>query len=173
MKKNKKLLYVLLRENDLRNIDHLKVDCFSLCSILENKSDTRIIYPDPKKTFQKSPEQVLENEIISKVNIILINHKYCIIALFRYKISIYLYLKSYSKADKYKLLVNGNGKFILTICIENIYMHFLKFTNLKINFFKLFSFFFFSKCNFKNILYYIVGNKSYFMPKIYRTKKGI
>ena len=64
MKKNKKLLYILLRENDLRNIDHLKVDCFSLCPILENNSDSRIIYPDPKKTFKKSLENVLENEII-------------------------------------------------------------------------------------------------------------
>ena len=194
MKKNKKLLYVLLRENDLRNIDHLKVDCFSLCSILENKSDTRIIYPDPKKTFQKSPEQVLENEIIfqdliSKVNIYFDKSQILFIKellkpYLDIKISIYLYLKSIiPKADKYKLLVNGKWKNLYDInnlitCIENIYMkekgniHYSleKFTNLKINFFlKLFSFFqvFFLNAILKKYsLFILSSNKSYFMPKI-------
>ena len=64
MKTKKNVLYIVLKENDFRNIRNLNVDCFSLCSILENKSDARIIYPDPKKTFKKSIEQVLQNEII-------------------------------------------------------------------------------------------------------------
>ena len=60
MKKKKKVLYILLKDNDFRNINNLRVDCFSLCPILENNSDSRIIYPDPKKTFTKSPEHVSE-----------------------------------------------------------------------------------------------------------------
>ena len=199
MKKNKKLLYVLLRENDLRNIDNLKVDCFSLCSILENKSEARIIYPDPKKTFQKSPEQVLENEIIfqdliSKVNIYFDKSQILFIKellkpYLDIKISIYLYLKSIiPKADKYKLLVNGKWKNLydinnLIIGIENSYMkekgniHYSleKFTNLKINFFlKLFSFlqvFFLNAILKKYSLFILSSNKCYFMPKIFTGLK--
>ena len=51
MKKNKKGLYILLKEEDLRFVDDYKLDCFSLCPILEKKSTIRIIYPDPKKNF--------------------------------------------------------------------------------------------------------------------------
>ena len=121
MKKNKKLLYILLRENDLRNIDHLKVDCFSLCPILENKSGIKIIYPDPKKTFRNSPAQILQSEkifedLIKKINIYfdVPNIKFIKELLKPYldiKISIYLYLKSIiQRADKYKILINGKWK---------------------------------------------------------------
>ena len=74
MKKNKKGLYILLKEDDLRFLDDHRKDCFSLIPKLENKSDMRIIYPDPKNTFKDAPAQVIQNEkifddLISIINI--------------------------------------------------------------------------------------------------------
>jgi len=200
VKTNKKVLYVLLKENDLRTINNLRVDCFSLFPILENKSDTRIIYPDPKKTFKNSPAQVLENEkifedLISIINIYFDKSQILFIKellkpYLDIKISIYLYLKSIiPKADKYKLLVNGKWKNLydinnLIIGIENIYMKekgninysLAKFTNLKINLFlKLFSFlqvFLLNKILKKYSVFILSSNKSYFMPKIFTGLKN-
>ena len=64
MKKNKKGLFILLKEDDLRFVDGNRLECFSLCPILKNKSNIRIIYPDPKKSFKNAPAQVLQNEKI-------------------------------------------------------------------------------------------------------------
>ena len=173
---------------------------FSLCPILENNSDSRIIYPDPKKTFKKSLEHVSENEIIFQDFISIVNIyfdksqilfiKELLKPYLDIKISIYLYLKSIiPKADTYKLFINGKWKNIydinsLIIFIENNYMkqkgniHYslARFTNLKINFFlKLFSFFqvfFLNKILKKYSTYILSSNECYFMPKnFYRTKK--
>ena len=200
MKTKKKVLYILLKEDDFRNINNLKVDCFSFCSILENKSNARIIYPNPKKTFKKSQEQVLENEVIFQGLISIVNiyfdksQKLFIKELLKpyldIKISIYLYLKSIiPKADIYKLFIHGKWKNLydinnLIICIENNYMkekgniHYslAKFTNLKINFFlKLFSFlqiFFLNKILKRDSLFILSSNKCYFMPKIFTGLKN-
>ena len=195
MKLNKKLLYVLLKENDLLNINNLSVDCFSLCPILENKSHKSIIYPDPELTFKNASSQVLENEKIFEDLISIINSyfdksqivliKELLKPYLDLKISIYLYLKSIiPKADKYKLFINGKWKNFydinsLIIGIENCYMkekgnihHSLaKFSNLKINLFlKLFSslqLFFLNKILKKESLFILSNKKCYFMPKIF------
>ena len=195
MKIKKKVLYILLKDNDFRNIKNLRTDCFSLCPILENNSDSRIIYPDPKKTFKKSLEHVLENEIIFQdfISIVSIYFDKSQILFIKellkpyldIKISIYLYLKSIiPKADTYKLFINGKWKNLsdinnLIICIENNYMkekgniHYslARFTNLKINFFlKLFSLlqvFSLNKILKKYSPFILSSNECYFMPKIF------
>ena len=195
MKIKKKVLYILLKDNDFRNIKNLRADCFSLCPILENNSDSRIIYPDPKKTFKKSLENVLENEIIFQdfISIVSIYFDKSQILFIKellkpyldIKISIYLYLKSViPKADTYKLFINGKWKNLydinnLIICIENNYMkekgniHYslARFTNLKINFFlKLFSLlqvFSLNKILKKYSPFILSSNECYFMPKIF------
>ena len=199
MKKNKKEFYILLKEDDLRFVDSYRVNCFSLCPILENKSGMRIIYPDPKKTFENSPSQLLQSErifeeLIKIINIYfdLSNIKFIKELLKPYldiKISIYLYLKSIiPRADKYKILINGKWKNFydinnLIIGIENTYMkekgniHYslAKFTNLKTNLLlKLFSFFqvfLLTKIFKKKSIFILSSKKSYFMPEIYAGLK--
>ena len=200
MKKNKKGFYILLKEDDLRFVDGYKVDCFSLCPILENKSGIKIIYPDPKKTFENAPTQILQSEkifedLIKIINIYfdVSNIKFIKELLKPYldiKISIYLYLKSIiPRADKYKILVNGRWKNFydinsLIIGIENIYMkekgniHYslAKFTNLKTNLLlKLFSFlqeYLLTKIFKKKSIFILSSKKSYFMPEIYTGLKN-
>ena len=200
MKSYKKVLYVLLKKSDLRNIDHLSVDCFSLIPILEKKYEKKIIYPDPKRTFNDAPAQVLENEkiiqyLISKINVYFDKSQILFIKeLLRpyldIKISIYLYLKSIiPKADKYKLLINGKWKNFLDINnliigIENTYIkekgniHYslAKFSDLKSNFLlKLFSFLqvaLLNKIFKKYSLFLLSSKKSYFMPKIFTGLKN-
>ena len=195
MKENKKELYILLKEDDLRFLDGYRVDCFSLCPILENKFGIKIIYPDPKKTFENAPAQILQSEkifedLIKIINIYfdesnLIFIKELVKPYLDIKVSIYLYLKSIiPRAGKYKILIHGKWKNFydinnLIIEIENIYMekkgniHYslAKFTNLKINLFlKLFSFFqvfLLTKIFKKNSIFILSNKKSYFMPEIY------
>ena len=184
----------------VRFVDCNRLECFSLCPILKNKSNIRIIYPDPKKSFKNAPAQVVQNEKIfedftsiinnyfDKSNILFI--KELIKPYLDIKISIYLYLKSIiPKVDKYKLLINGNWKNFydinnLIMGIENIYMkekgniHYslAKFTNFKNNLLlKLLSslqLFLLTKILKKSSIFLLSSRKSYFMPKIYKGLKN-
>ena len=60
----KDILYVLTRENEINKIRNNKNICFSLCPLVVNNSDLKIIYPNPLKTSKLASKQILESNTL-------------------------------------------------------------------------------------------------------------
>ena len=156
----KDILYVLTREKEIKKIRNNKNICFSLCPMVINNSELKIIYPNPLKTSKLASKQLLETNRLFNLVIDLVNKsidskerkliKEILMPYLETKISIYLYLKSVLPIFKsYKLFIGGKWQDFynlnsLIIAIENkyskkegnIHNHLSKFTKYKYNLIK-------------------------------------
>ena len=195
----KDILYILTRENEINKIKNNKNICFSLCPMVINNSELKIIYPNPLKTSKLASKQLLESNRLFNLVIDLVNKsinseekkliKEILMPYLETKISIYLYLKSVFPIFKtYKLLIGGKWQNFynlnsLIIAIENkyskkegnIHNHLSKFTKYKYNLIKKFlsnlQVFLINKVIQKKSIYLLSNNKSYFMPSIFNELK--
>ena len=190
----KEVLYILIKENDIKKISNKKSILFSLCPMVGNKSGLRIKYPNPLKTSQLASYQVIENKKILGIifnivnNLINKNERSYINELLKpyldAKVSIYLYLKSViPKYKVYKLFINGKWKEFSSISrviialeklnskeVGNIHNHLGKFTrnknNLIKNYLACFQVYLLKKLINKKNIYILSCGYSYFMPNI-------
>ena len=69
MNKKQDELYILIREDDQKNLKNTKYDCFSLVPILVKKKGINLIFPNPLKTYKNSKKHLLCcEEIIKGIN---------------------------------------------------------------------------------------------------------
>ena len=153
----KEILYIITRENEIKKIRNNNNICFSLCPMIINNTELKIIYPNPLKTSKLASKQLLESNRLFNLVIDLVNKsinseekkliKEILMPYLETKISIYLYLKSVFPIFKtYKLLIGGKWQNFynlnsLIIAIENkyskkegnIHNHLSKFTKYKYN----------------------------------------
>ena len=195
----KEILYILTRENEIKKIRNNNNICFSLCPMIINNTELKIIYPNPLKTSKLASEQLLESNKLFNLFIDLVNRstdnkekkliKEILMPYLETKISIYLYLKSVFPMFKtYKLFIRGKWHNFynlnsLIIAIEtkyskkegNIHHHLSKFTKDKYNLIeKLLSnlqVYLINKIIKKKSIYLLSNNKSYFMPSIFNELK--
>ncbi len=195
----KDILYVLTRENEIKKIRNNKNICFSLCPMLVNNSELKIIYPNPLNTSKLASKQLLESNRLFNLVIDLVNKsidskerkliKEILMPYLEIKISIFLYLKSVFPMFKtYKLFIGGkwqnfNNLNSLIIAIENkyskkegnIHNHLSKFTKYKYNLIKKLlsnlQVYLINKIIKKKSIYLLSNNKSYFMPSIFNELK--
>ena len=195
MNKKQEELYILIREDDQKNLKNTKYDCFSLVPILVKKKGINLIFPNPLKTYKNSKKQLLScEEIIKGINQI-VNKKIpetervltaeLLKPFLDTKISIYLYLRDcIPEYNVYNLFIDGRwikfnsiSKLIIGIEKEhakeegNISFYLEKYTNIKYNLVhKLlanFQVFVIHKLINKKNLYILSGKKFYFMPIIF------
>ena len=195
----KDILYILTRENEIKKIRNNKNICFSLCPLVINNSELKIIYPNPLKTSKLASTQLLDSNKLFNLIIDLVNRsidtkerkliKEILMPYLETKISIYLYLKSVLPMFKtYKLFIRGKWQNFyninsLIIALENkyskkegnIHNHLSKFTKDKYNLIeKLLSnlqVYLINKIIKKKSIYLLSNNKSYFMPSIFNELK--
>ena len=195
----KDILYILTRENEIKKIRNNKNICFSLCPLVINNSELKIIYPNPLKTSKLASKQLLDSNKLFNLIIDLVNRsidtkerkliKEILMPYLETKISIYLYLKSVLPMFKtYKLFIRGKWQNFyninsLIIALENkyskkegnIHNHLSKFTKDKYNLIeKLLSnlqVYLINKIIKKKSIYLLSNNKSYFMPSIFNELK--
>ena len=66
----KDILYILTRENEIKKIRNNKNICFSLCPLVINNSELKIIYPNPLKTSKLASKQLLDSNKLFNLIII-------------------------------------------------------------------------------------------------------
>ena len=195
----KDILYVLTRENEINKIRNNKNICFSLCPLVVNNSELKIIYPNPLKTSKLASKQILESNTLFNLVIDLVKKsidakereliKEILMPYLEMKISIFIYLRSVlPKFKTYKLFIGGKWQNFynlnsLIIAIENkyskkegnIHNHLNKFTKDKYNLTKKLlsnlQVHLISKIIQKKSTYLLSNNKSYFMPSIFNELK--